>query len=86
MMQSILVKYIRKWFDVCTKSSPSEKNIEFKMSNFTDMLRSVGKIAFDTLLVSNPLLKRSDVVREVGNEAFDYGLLIGPEDFRINTR
>ena len=47
------------------------------------MLRSVGKIAFDTLLVSNPLLKRSDVVREVGNEAFDYGLLIGPEDFRL---
>ena len=83
MMQSILVKYIRKWFDVCTKSSPSEKNIEFKMSNFTDMLRSVGKIAFDTLLVSNPLLKRSDVVREVGNEPFDYGLLIGHEDFRL---
>ena len=33
-----------------------------------------------TLLSGDPLLKRSEVIAEVGEEAFDYGLLIGNED------
>ena len=36
-----------------------------------------------TLLSGDPLLKRSDVIREIGEGAFDYGLLIGHEDFRL---
>ena len=31
----------------------------------------------------NPLLQRSEVIRDVGPGAFDYGLLIGHEDFRL---
>ena len=29
------------------------------------------------------MLQRSEVIEEVGSEAFDYGLLIGHEDFRL---
>ena len=28
-------------------------------------------------------MKRTDVIQEVGPDAFDYGLLIGHEDFRL---
>ena len=44
---------------------------------------SVGKLALKTLLSGNPLLQRSVVIKEVGPDAFDYGLLIGHEDFRL---
>ena len=29
------------------------------------------------------LLRRSEVIEQVGEDAFDYGLLIGQEDFRL---
>ena len=37
-------------------------------------------MALETLLSNKPLMKRENVKREVGEEAFDYGLLIGHED------
>ena len=33
-----------------------------------------------TLLSGNPLLRRSDVIKELCDDAFDYGLLIGHEE------
>ena len=36
-----------------------------------------------TLLTRDPLLQKSKVLSEVGMHAFDYGLLIGDEDFRL---
>ena len=56
------------------------KGIEYKVSDFVDLLKSLGKLALETLLSENPLLKRKEVIAEVGEEAFDYGLLIGHED------
>ena len=53
---------------------------KFQNVAFTKAIMKVGKIAFRTLLTGNPLLKRSDVIEEVGPDAFDYGLLIGHED------
>ena len=41
---------------------------------------SIGKLALKTLLSGDPLLQRSEVIKEVGPDAFDYGLLIGHED------
>ena len=35
------------------------------------------------MLDGNPLLERSTIMREVGEEAFDSGLLIGHEDFKV---
>ena len=56
------------------------KKIEFQMSEFANVLKSLGKLALETLLFNKPLMKREKVKREVGEDAFDYGLLIGHED------
>ena len=55
------------------------KGIEFKMSSFLELLKSLGKVALETLL-SDSLVRRSDIIKVVGEDAFDYGLLIGHED------
>ena len=57
--------------------------IVIKDNEFHDVLMKLGKLAFKTLLSGNPLLGRSQVIKDVGPEAFDYGLLIGHEDFRL---
>ena len=59
------------------------KGREFNQNNFVTDMRKIGKLALETLLSGKPLLKRSDVMNEVGMEAFEYGLLIGHEDFRL---
>ena len=59
------------------------KGIEFEQSKFTAVLTLIGSLALKTLLSGNPLMKRSDVIREVGDDAFAYGLLIGHKDFRL---
>ena len=56
------------------------KGIEYKVSDFINLLKSLGKLALETLLSKNSLLKRKEVIMEVGEDAFDYGLLIGHED------
>ena len=58
------------------------KAINFDMSSFVEVLRSLGKLALDTLFRA-PFFQRSQVIKEVGDDVFDYGLLIGHEDFRL---
>ena len=41
---------------------------------------SVGKLAWQTLLSGNPMLRKGDVKRELGPEVFNWGLLIGNEN------
>ena len=55
------------------------KGIEYQDSKFIEMLKSLTKLVIN----GKALLKRSDVLKEVGPDAFDYGLLIGHEDFRL---
>ena len=43
------------------------------------MLNSLDKVALETLL-SDSLVRRSEIIRVVGEDAFDCGLLIGHED------
>ena len=59
------------------------KGIEFEESKLTAVLKLIGSLALKTLVSGNPLMKRSDVIREVGDDPFAYGLLIGHEDFRV---
>ena len=59
------------------------RNIEYEHTVFVRIIIKVGKLAWDTLLSGNNLLQRSQVIRDVGPDAFDYGLLIGHEDFRL---
>ena len=55
----------------------------YDSDQFEAAMISIGKLALKTLMSGNPLLKRTDVIREIGEDAFDYGLLIGHEDFRL---
>ena len=52
------------------------------MTSLVEVLKSLGKLALETLFKSS-FLQRSQVIEAVGEEAFDYGLLIGHEDFRL---
>ena len=56
---------------------------EFDDNDFVTVLRKIGKLALNTLRTGKPLLKRSEVINQVGADAFNYGLLIGHEDFRL---
>ena len=57
------------------------KNIEYKECEFIQVIKKIGKLALQTLLSGSSLLQRQHVLHEVGSEAFDYGLLIGHNDF-----
>ena len=59
------------------------KDIEYEHASLLKTITNIGKLAFETLLSGNPLLRRSQVTKDVGPDAFDYGLLIGHEDFRL---
>ena len=59
------------------------KGIPFQRDHFIESMVRIGKLALETLISGNPLMRRSDVIKEVGSDAFDYGLLIGHEDFRL---
>ena len=59
------------------------KNSDYKEAEFQKVMKSVGKLALKTLRSNNPLLQRSEVLRVVGEFAFEYGLFAGHEDFRL---
>ena len=56
------------------------KEIEFNTDSLVPAMTSLGKVALEMLLSRGALLQRSQVIGEVGSDAFDYGLLIGHED------
>ena len=55
------------------------KNTEYDRTEFVKLMATVGKIAFQTLLSPNPLIRKSTVIHDVGPDAFDCGLLTGHE-------
>ena len=61
------------------------KDKTFENSEFVQVLKSVGRLALQTLQSNNPLLQRSEVLRIVGKSAFEYGFFAGHEDFRLAT-
>ena len=62
------------------------KDLNFDADQFQTAVASIGKLALKTLLSGNPLLQRSDVIKKVGLDIFDYGLLIGPEEGHMLIR
>ena len=61
------------------------KGIQYDESEFVKMMKSVGKLALQTLITNNPLLQKSEVFRIAGGFAFEYGFFAGHEDFRLCT-
>ena len=58
--------------------------IEFKESQFLDVLKRVGKLAWKMLKSGKGWVRKSEILREVGEDAFAIGLLIGDKDFRLS--
>ena len=56
---------------------------EFKESEFIDVLTRVGKFALKMWKSCKNWAKRSEVIKEVGGDAFEIGLLIGHKDSRL---
>ena len=61
------------------------KCVTFEKSEFVHVLKSVGQLALQTLKANNLLLQRSEVLRIVGDHAFEYGFFAGHQDFRLCT-
>ena len=71
-----LVRFLYKKYTV-------NKGLDYDHTAFVNLLKRLGKLAWETLKEENALLRRSRVIKEIGEEAFDYGILIGNEDFRL---
>ena len=54
------------------------KGVNFDEKTFINVLNKLGRLAWKILKHQNAFLKRSQVIQEVGEEAFEYGLIIGP--------
>ena len=59
------------------------KGIKYQIDEFNRAITAIGKLAFEMITSGNHLLRRSEVIEQVGKDAFDYGLLIGHEDFQL---
>ena len=59
------------------------KGVDFQMNALLQILNSLGKLALETLISGNQLLKRSQIIEQVGKEVFEYGLLIGEDGFSL---
>ena len=73
-----MVKCLYKKFTI-------RKGIQFKECAFVKVIKSVARLALQTLLSNNPLVQRSKVTDIVGNLAFDYGFFTGHENFRPSS-
>ena len=65
------------------KAFTLRKGIPYQATDFFDMLLKIGKLAFETLISGNYDLDRREIIREVGGDAFNYGLIIGHEIDRV---
>ena len=61
------------------------KRIEFDHNEFRQVLERVGKIAWKMLNSSTNFAQQSEIVKEVGIDAFEYGLFAGHKDYRLTT-
>ena len=59
------------------------KSIVYEAADFYRVVKSVGQLALKTLTSGNPVLQRREVLRVVGDFAFEYGLFAGHEDIRL---
>ena len=71
-----LVKCLYKKYTIRT-------HIAYKPDDFNKVMKSVGKLALQTLMSNKPLFQRCEVLRIAGHFAFDYGLFAGHEEFRL---
>ena len=59
------------------------KAIKFDHNGFVMALNRLGKLAWKTINSKMYHLQQSEILSDVGEDAFEYGLLIGYEDFNL---
>ena len=59
------------------------KGIKYIIKDFEKVLKKLGKLAWKTLNSKEHHLCTSEIVEDVGEDAFEYGVLVGHEDFRL---
>ena len=59
------------------------KKLDFDLKSFIDVFTKIGKLAWESLKSENAFFQRSQIIEELGEDAFQYGLLIGHEDCRL---
>ena len=68
MIRCLYRKYLRR------------QKLEFCLNELVKLMKTLGKLAFESLLTGSALFRKSQILNVVGPSAFDYGLLIGHED------
>ena len=58
--------------------------VEFQESKFVDVLKRMGKVAWKMWRSGKGWAKKSEILKEAGEDAFEIGLLIGHRDFRLS--
>ena len=58
------------------------KGLQFKNQGFFELLKRLGKIAWETLISGKYSMQRQEIER-IDEYIFDYGLIIGHEDYRL---
>ena len=74
------------FIQVLYKKYASSNDMSFNQNVFEDVVKKLGKLAWETLQTGNPFLTRNQMIAEVGQDAFKYGILIGHEDIRLLTK
>ena len=59
------------------------KNSDFDLKSLVGVLTKTGKLAWESIRSRNAFFKRSQIIEELGEDAFQYGFLIGHEDCRL---
>ena len=71
------------YFRLVRQKYTTTEGVSFDENAFVNALTNLGKIAWKILNDGNAFLKRSEVIDEVGEDAFEYGLIVGHEDYRL---
>ena len=80
ILLSIMCFLLKKDKDAASYLNRSEQKGLFYFRMVRCLYMAYGKLAWETLMSGNPMFRKEEVIREVGAEVFEWGLLIGNED------
>ena len=61
----------------------ARKGIEYKSEKFREILSKIGFLAWKTLNFKEYLLRKEGILNDVGEDAFEYGLFVGEENYQL---
>ena len=59
------------------------RNVGFNEEKLTNVLDKIGKFALKTMKDRQSSFRREEIIQELGENVFQYGFLVGYEDFRL---